>query len=71
MEQTLYQKLIEAKIPIDHYESDLYFPITDESSSILLQFPSSALNVNIFRDNVTKQMWYEVHFAYDPFWEKK
>jgi hypothetical protein len=67
----LYQALIDAKIEVSNHESDLYFPVTAQTTAILLQFPLHFNNATRFHDQRTGVLCYDVPFAYDPFWEAK
>lgn len=73
--KSLYQRLKEAGIETDGYQSDLHFPITEESTRILREWrEESELPKPMgtrFTCRRTGEPWYEVPFAYDPFWDKK
>jgi hypothetical protein len=73
MEQkvSLYEELIKNGIEIDNHESDLYFPMTLESIEILEKYPSEKRNARIFKNEINGEAWYDVPFAYIPWWEKK
>lgn len=73
MEETLYAALVAAGIQIANHESDLYFPITPESTAILARFPLQKGNAKTFRNQAPPNVgerWYDVPFAYQPFWDK-
>lgn len=67
---TLYEALIAANIPIDHHESDLYFPNVEAARVILRQYPEQhklgRTFIPVYDTTIT---WIEVPFAYDPYWE--
>lgn len=67
--KSLYQSLIDAGIPIASHESDLYFPVQAQTVAILDQFESEQRCVTRFRDQVTGEIWFDVPFAYLPYWE--
>jgi hypothetical protein len=72
--KTLYQTLKEAGIETDSHESDLYFPVTDASREILSRFPLQKSNATTFSNEAPPHVgerWYDVPFAYDPFWTHK
>jgi len=71
MPENLYSALVEAKIQIDHHESDLRFPTTEQSSAILAKFPLEQHNATQFRNQIDGKIWYDVPFAYIPFWKAK
>jgi hypothetical protein len=70
--QTLYEKAV-AILPakdIDHHASDLYLRKTTESAALIADYEFKN-QVTQFKDNIDHVMWYDVPFAYDPFWEGK
>ena len=65
---TIYQKAVEAGCQIAHHESDLYIVKNDVSDKLVQEYQ--------FRDSVKTfgsegQTWYDVPFAYDPWWINK
>lgn len=66
---SIYTDIIAAGIEVDHHESDLYFPVTPESTAILDRHPG--VQKYRFTHEVTKSPWYEVPFMYEPFWEAR
>lgn len=68
---TLYDALIAAGISVTSHESDLYCPVTMTTTAILAMYPLSQKIATIFRDNVTKQLCYDIPFAYEPWWKEK
>jgi hypothetical protein len=66
---SIYEKLKAANIPIDNHESDLYALKTPESKSIIDQYEFKE-NVKTFISQIDKHEWYDIPFAYDPFWQK-
>jgi hypothetical protein len=72
--KTLYQTLKEAGIETDSHESDLYFPVTEASREILSRFPLQKGNATTFRNEAPPHVgerWYDVPFAFDPFWQAR
>ena len=69
MPKTLYQELKEAGVEIDNHESDLYFPMTLDTVRILNKYTTALNNARAFRSNEDGKLWYDVPFAYDPFWD--
>lgn len=70
--KSIYQKAVEA-LPhqdIDHHESDLYLRKTSESERLIMEYKFRS-NVTVFRDAIENALWYEIPFAYDPFWENR
>lgn len=69
---SIYQKAV-LRIPskdIDHWQSDLYLRKTPQTDALIKEYEWNR-NVKVFRDNIDHALWYEVPFAYDPFYEKK
>lgn len=62
---SLYHCLTQAQIPVSNHESDLYFPVTPGTTTILSQFPLQQKNATTFIDNVTGKRWYDVPFSYE------
>ena len=67
----LYMELVAAGIPIANHESDLYFPITEESTRILAKYPTSKANATMFTNQVEGGRWYDVPFAFTPWWDAR
>lgn len=67
----LYDAIIAAGIQIDSHESDLYFPVTEQTTAILAKFPTEKEIARTFQHTVKNQLWYEVPFGFLPFWDKK
>ena len=70
-ELTIYDELVAAGIPIDSHESDLYVPVTKETIEILAKYPIHKKNTTMFRHQIKGQPYYDIPFAYQPFWDKK
>lgn len=65
---TIYKKAL-ATIPekdIAHHESDLYLRKTPETEKLIDEYKFKN-NVSVFRDAIDHVLWYEVPFAYEPF----
>jgi hypothetical protein len=68
---TLFQELIAAGCEIDNHESDLFVKDSPISRSIIKRYSdSSAAKATLFRSTSDNEMWWDIPFAYDPFWEK-
>jgi hypothetical protein len=63
---TLYQDLVLLGVPIDSHESDLYVVASPEVSALI---EKHGLCKTTFRHEVLKTIWYDVPFAFDPWWE--
>ena len=63
----VYQQAKAAGIEMDSHESDLYLLASPESLALL---KASGYDFTTFK-GTDGRMWYEVPFAYYPFWEAK
>ena len=66
---TLYERLTKAGVETDNHESDLYFPLTGDSATILSQFPGQSHS--LFKSQIDGRVWVDAAFAFTPFWEAK
>jgi hypothetical protein len=64
---TVYEQLSRAGVELDHHESDLYARVTPESRAIVEAYEFRN-NVTTFRSQIDGTPWYDVPFAYDPYW---
>lgn len=72
MAENVYEALVEAKITIDSHESDLYFPVTEQTTAILDKFPEDKKRVKMFVSQIAPHVfWYDLPFAYLPYWDAK
>jgi len=72
---TLYEELTAAGCLTDHHESDLYVKYSDKALAIIVDhvlLPGSLLQrlPNKFVSNIDGSLWYDIPFAYDPFFNK-
>jgi hypothetical protein len=71
MSMSLYSDLKGAGIPLDHHESDLYVKATPKAREILSRHIREGLwgnYVSTFISPIDNTLWYDVPFAYEPFW---
>jgi hypothetical protein len=67
---SLYQELIAAGVEVSNHFSDLYCPVNETTKPILAR---STLTRSTFVNQAPPhvgELWYDVPFAYEPFWEK-
>lgn len=72
-EKSLYDAIKDAGIPFSNHESDLYFKKTDKSTAILRTYALARAVATTFVNQAPPnvgEIWYDVPFAYMPFWEK-
>lgn len=67
-DKSLYSELIRENIPVSNWQSDLYFPVTKQTTEILKRHPKQPRNT--FKSIIDGQLMYECNFAFDPFWQK-
>jgi hypothetical protein len=70
MEKTLYEELVKQGITVHSHYSDLYFPVTEQTTAILKQFPDKKGITTTFTNQVEGGRWYDTPFAYLPYWEE-
>ena len=67
---TIYRDLKSAGIPLDNHESDLYALVTPKSEAIIANYEHRSI-VHRFISQTDKKLWFDIPFAFDPFWQKK
>lgn len=67
---TLFDKIESAGVPHSHHYSDLYIPVNPVTRRLIAEYQYRD-NVTQFVDNQTGEPWYDVPFAYIPFWEAR
>ena len=67
---SIYKDMVKAGIPIASHESDLYVKCTLESKAIVLNYKYKR-NVTAFTSQTDHTLWYDIPFAYRPFWDEK
>lgn len=72
MKKSIYEQAKELMQPsdIDHHESDLYLKVTPESETLVRDYEFRR-NVKRFISNIDRSVWFDIPFAFDPFWNKK
>lgn len=63
---SLYTDLKALGVPMDSHESDLYCKATPEALALL---KSSGRRWHYFHNQVTGDVWCDVPFAFEPWWE--
>lgn len=53
---------------IDHYNSDLYLRINSISKKLIQEYNFKE-NVETFVDEIDHELWYDIPFAYLPFYK--
>ena len=68
---SLYGDLLAAGVPMENHESYLYFKDGPEARAILARFPHSAKIASRFHSAGNGEIWWEVPFAWLPWWEAR
>jgi len=69
MEETIYQECIKRGIPIHNHESDLYIPVNTETKELVKFYKQNM--ASCFVNQIEGNLWYDIPFSYDPFWNNK
>ena len=67
---TIYDQMKAAGVQISNHESDLYVPVTPETTAIVNGYAFKS-NVTRFTSNIDKKQWYDIPFAYAPWWSER
>ena len=70
----LYDELLAAGAEMDHHESDLYVKSTPEVDAIIdkhYEADGGMLLRYKFISQIDRKPWWEIPFAYKPFWDSK
>jgi hypothetical protein len=70
MKPTLFEAIKNAGIPYSNHESDLYVPANEQTKAILIQYPLEYGNRQAFTNCVEGGIWWDIPFAYQPFWDR-
>jgi hypothetical protein len=65
---TIYEALQAAGATLDSHESDLY---VFDTPAVRKLFQDFAVSATPFRHDVTNELWWDIAFAFDPWWEAK
>jgi hypothetical protein len=70
---SVYAECLAAGVPMASHYSDLYIPANDQTREILKRCGKKVdgHNVSTFINQVEGGTWYDVPFAYLPYWEAK
>ncbi len=66
----IYKQLKSADVELSSHESDLYALKDTTSESIIADYKFKS-SVTIFRNQRDNKLWYDIPFAYTPYWENK
>jgi len=66
----IYQQMKAAGVEIDNHESDLYVPVNADTQKLITKYRFRS-NVTTFVNQIDGKLWFDIPFAYTPFWEEK
>lgn len=66
----LFMRIIEFGIPYENHASDLYIPKTEQNTKLIAVYEFKE-NVTTFISQIEKTMWYDIPFAYQPYWSRR
>jgi hypothetical protein len=69
IKRSIYRALKKAGVKLDHHESDLYAEKTEISEKIIANYYYKC-NVETFTNTTDGKIWYDIPFAYGPWWKK-
>jgi hypothetical protein len=70
MSGQIYEDLKDAGVELDHHESDLYAKVNPTSRKIVEAYKFRG-NVTVFSNQIDGSPWYDIPFAYRPWWEAR
>jgi hypothetical protein len=66
----IYQQMIDVGAEIDNHESDLYIKVTPSTRQIVDDYQFKG-NVTTFTSQVDGCQWFDIPFAFKPWWTKR
>lgn len=69
MTLSIFAMALKKGIPHDSHASDLYLKDCEETRALIKQYGKENVSQR-FISAIDKESWWEIAFAYDPFWEK-
>ncbi len=66
---TIHETMKNLGVEISSHYSDLYVPVTEETRTALKNAKPKPY-FGTFRSNIDGKMWFDISFAFDPYWEK-
>lgn len=68
--KSIYDLMVETGVKIRNHCSDLYVPVTEETRKIVNSY-NFKCNVRTFTSQIDGKPWFNIPFAYDPYWDKR
>lgn len=69
MKKSIYELAMMAGCELSHHQSDLYLKKTDETQKLVDNYEFKNI-VTTFKSLIDHTPWFDIPFAYDPFWER-
>lgn len=69
MNLSIYQKMIDAGVKVDSHYSDLYAEVNIASRAIVAEYEYKS-SVTTFTSATDGKLWYDIPFAFQPYWDK-
>ena len=66
----IYDALVTAGVAVENHYSDLYFPVNDVTTEIVRQY-YGPVALSKFISEIDRKPWYEIPFAYMPYWRAR
>lgn len=71
---SIYAECIARGIPVANHYSDLYIPVTPQTTALIREFQEVGKllsSPDTFVNQVEGGLWYDLPFQYEPYWEQK
>lgn len=65
----IHAEAVKLGVKIGAHESDMYLPVTPETSRLVEQYEFKG-NVKMFTSQIDGKKWYDIPFAYQPYWDR-
>jgi hypothetical protein len=70
MSNGIYEEMVAAGVETANHESDLYVPANPTTQQIADRYEFKC-NVTRFINNITGTVWFDIPFAYTPWWDRR
>ena len=67
---SLYEKVVAAGIKHSNHASDLYIPVNEDTTKLIAEYEYKC-NVTKFVSQIDGKVWFDVPFAFIPWWEAR
>jgi hypothetical protein len=67
---SIYAQVVEQEMQHSSHASDLYVPVNPQTMALVKDYRFRS-NVTTFVSQIDRKLWYDIPFAYMPFWEAK